>query len=170
MKRDLFLLRSIAVCKLIRDNSHLSSYLPKAFLPVFVFMTVFIGLSFAANAADTIRVNIPRVTVTMARSYNFSSAANSVYVPVEFNSTMSADEVADYIEESNVFLFDHYGDDVATDEDGNLFTTYTDDEGKLIMERRGNTRYPSVCRRELYPYMQAHTGTVMTDWEGSRRV
>ena len=133
-------------------------------------MTVFIGLSFAANAADTIRVNIPRVTVTMARSYNFSSAANSVYVPVEFNSTMSADEVADYIEESNVFLFDHYGDDVATDEDGNLFTTYTDDEGKLIMERRGNTRYPSVCRRELYPYMQAHTGTVMTDWEGSRRV
>ena len=55
---------------------------------------------------------------------------------------------------------------MATDEDGNLFTTYTDDEGKLIMERRGNTRYPSVCRRELYPYMQAHTGTVMTDWEG----
>ena len=51
-------------------------------------------------AADTIRVNIPRVTVTMARSYNFSSAANSVYVPVEFNSTMNADKVADYIEES----------------------------------------------------------------------
>ena len=38
------------------------------------------------------------------------------------------------------------------------------------MERRGNTRYPSVCRRELYPYMQAHTGTVMTDWEGLQQV
>ncbi len=25
---------------------------------------------------------------------------------------MSADKVADYIEESNVFLFDHFGDDV----------------------------------------------------------
>ena len=98
MKRDLFLLRSIAVCKLIRDNSHLSSYLPKAFWPVFAFMTVFIGLSFTAGAADTIRVNIPRVTVTMARSYNFSRASNSVYVPVEFNSAMSADKVADYIE------------------------------------------------------------------------
>ena len=88
MKRDLFLLRSIAVCMLIRDNSHLSSYLPKAFWPVFAFITVFLGLSFTAGAADTIRVNIPRVTVIMARSYNFSSAANSVYVPVEFNSTM----------------------------------------------------------------------------------
>ena len=61
-------------------------------------------------AAETIRVNIPRVTVTMARSYNFTSAANSVYVPVEFNSAMSADKVADYIEESNAFLFDHYGE------------------------------------------------------------
>ena len=63
-------------------------------------------------AADTIRVNIPRVTVTMARSYNFTRAANDIYVPVEFNSAMSADKVADYIEESNAFLFDHYGDDV----------------------------------------------------------
>ena len=88
-------------------------------------------------AAETIRVNIPRVTVTMARSYNFSSAANSVYVPVEFNSTMSADEVADYIEESNAFLFDHYGEDVATDEDGKVFTTYKDVAGRLIMEKRG---------------------------------
>ena len=49
-------------------------------------------------AADTIRVNIPRVTVTMARSYNFTRAANDIYVPVEFNSAMSADKVADYIE------------------------------------------------------------------------
>ena len=88
-------------------------------------------------AADTIRVNIPRVTVTMARSYNFSSAANSVYVPVEFNSAMSADKVADYIEESNAFLFDHYGEDVATDEDGKVFTTYKDVAGRLIMEKRG---------------------------------
>ncbi|MDO4368711.1 MAG: hypothetical protein Q4C26_08485, partial [Bacteroidales bacterium] len=88
-------------------------------------------------AADTIRVNIPRVTVTMARSYNFTSAANSVYVPVEFNSAMSADKVADYIEESNAFLFDHYGEDVATDEDGKVFTTYKDVAGRLIMEKRG---------------------------------
>ena len=133
MKRDLFLLRSIAVCKLIRDNSHLSSYLPKAFLPVFVFMTVFIGLSFAANAAETIRVNIPRVTVTMARSYNFNSAANSVYVPVEFNSTMSADEVADYIEESNAFLFDHFGDDVVE------ISGVSDDFDTIYLDIKPNT-------------------------------
>ncbi len=113
MKRDLFLLRSIAVC---------------------ILMLLMPLLSFAA---DTIRVNIPRVTVTMARSYNFSSAANSVYVPVEFNSAMSADKVADYIEESNAFLFDHYGEDVATDEDGKVFTTYKDVAGRLIMEKRG---------------------------------
>ncbi len=133
MKRDLFLLRSIAVCKLIRDNSHLSSYLPKAFWPVFAFMTVFFGLSFTAGAADTIRVNIPRVTVTMARSYNFSSAANSVYVPVEFNSTMSADEVADYIEESNVFLFDHFGDDVVE------ISGVSDDLGTIYLDIKPNT-------------------------------
>ena len=133
MKRDLFLLRSIAICKLIRDNSHLSSYLPKAFLPIFVFMTVFIGLSFAANAAETIRVNIPRVTVTMARSYNFNSAANSVYVPVEFNSTMSADEVADYIEESNAFLFDHYGEDVVE------MSGVSDDFGTIYLDIKPNT-------------------------------
>ena len=133
MKRDLFLLRSIAICKLIRDNSHLSSYLPKAFLPIFVFMTVFIGLSFAANAADTVRVNIPRVTVTMARSYNFNSAANSVYVPVEFNSTMSADEVADYIEESNAFLFDHYGEDVVE------MSGVSDDFGTIYLDIKPNT-------------------------------
>ena len=113
MKRDLFLLRSIAVC---------------------ILMLLMPLLSFAA---DTIRVNIPRVTVTMARNYNFSSAANSVYVPVEFNSAMSADKVADYIEESNAFLFDHYGEDVATDEDGKVFTTYKDVAGRLIMEKRG---------------------------------
>ena len=133
MKRDLFLLRSIAICKLIRDNSHLSSYLPKAFLPIFVFMTVFIGLSFAANAADTVRVNIPRVTVTMARSYNFNSAANSVYVPVEFNSTMSADEVADYIEESNAFLFDHFGDDVVE------ISGVSDDFDTIYLDIKPNT-------------------------------
>ena len=133
MKRDLFLLRSIAVCKLIRDNSHLSSYLPKAFWPVFAFMTVFIGLSFTAGAADTIRVNIPRVTVTMARSYNFSSAANSVYVPVEFNSAMSADKVADYIEESNAFLFDHYGDDVVE------ISGVSDDLGTIYLDIKPNT-------------------------------
>ena len=133
MKRVLFLLRSIAICKLIRDNSHLSSYLPKAFLPIFVFMTVFIGLSFAANAAETIRVNIPRVTVTMARSYNFTSAANSVYVPVEFNSTMSADKVADYIEESNAFLFDHYGEDVVE------MSGVSDDFGTIYLDIKPNT-------------------------------
>ena len=76
-----------------RDSNHLSSYLQKAFWPVFAFMTAFLGLSFTAGAADTIRVNIPRVTVTMARSYNFTNAANDIYVPVEFNSTMSADKV-----------------------------------------------------------------------------
>ena len=133
MKRDLFLLRSIAVCKLIRDNSHLSSYLPKAFWPVFAFMTVFFGLSFTAGAADTIRVNIPRVTVTMARSYNFTSAANSVYVPVEFNSAMSADKVADYIEESNAFLFDHYGDDVVE------ISGVSDDLGTIYLDIKPNT-------------------------------
>ena len=116
-----------------RGSSHLSSYLPKAFWPVFAFITVFLGLSFAANAADTIRVNIPRVTVTMARSYNFSSAANSVYVPVEFNSTMSADEVADYIEESNVFLFDHFGDDVVE------MSGVSDDLGTIYLDIKPNT-------------------------------
>ena len=116
-----------------RGSSHLSSYLPKAFWPVFAFMTVFIGLSFTAGAADTIRVNIPRVTVTMARSYNFTSAANSVYVPVEFNSAMSADKVADYIEESNAFLFDHFGDDVAE------ISGVSDDLGTIYLDIKPNT-------------------------------
>ena len=116
-----------------RSSSHLSSYLPKAFWPVFAFMTAFFGLSFAANAADTIRVNIPRVTVTMARSYNFTSAANSVYVPVEFNSAMSADKVADYIEESNAFLFDHYGDDVVE------ISGVSDDLGTIYLDIKPNT-------------------------------
>ena len=116
-----------------RGSSHLSSYLPKAFWPVFAFMTVFIGLSFTAGAADTIRVNIPRVTVTMARSYNFTSAANSVYVPVEFNSAMSADKVADYIEESNAFLFDHYGEDVVE------ISGVSDDFGTIYLDIKPNT-------------------------------
>ena len=71
MKKDLFSPRSIAVCMLM------------------------LLMPFISFAADTIRVNIPRVTVTMARSYNFNSAANSVYVPVEFNSAMSADKVVE---------------------------------------------------------------------------
>ena len=96
-------------------------------------MTVFFGLSFTAGAADTIRVNIPRVTVTMARSYNFTSAANSVYVPVEFNSAMSADKVADYIEESNAFLFDHYGDDVVE------ISGVSDDLGTIYLDIKPNT-------------------------------
>ena len=116
-----------------RGRSHLSSYLPKVFWPVFAFMTVFIGLSFTAGAADTIRVNIPRVTVTMARSYNFTSVANSVYVPVEFNSTMSADKVADYIEESNAFLFDHYGEDVVE------ISGVSDDFGTIYLDIKPNT-------------------------------
>ena len=109
MKRDLFLLRSIAVC---------------------ILMLLMPLLSFAA---DTIRVNIPRVTVTMARSYNFSSAANSVYVPVEFNSAMSADKVADYIEESNAFLFDHYGEDVVE------ISGVSDDFGTIYLDIKPNT-------------------------------
>ena len=115
------------------ERSHLSSYLQKAFRPVFAFMTAFLGLSFTAGAADTIRVNIPRVTVTMARSYNFTSAANSVYVPVEFNSAMSADKVADYIEESNAFLFDHYGEDVVE------ISGVSDDFGTIYLDIKPNT-------------------------------
>ncbi len=116
-----------------RGSSHLSSYLPKAFWPVFAFMTVFLGLSFTAGAADTIRVNIPRVTVTMARSYNFTSAANDIYVPVEFNSTMSADKVADYIAESNEFFGDHYGDDVVE------ISGVSDDFGTIYLDIKPNT-------------------------------
>ena len=109
MKRDLFLLRSIAVCILM------------------------LLMPLLSIAADTIRVNIPRVTVTMARSYNFSSAANSVYVPVEFNSAMSADKVADYIEESNAFLFDHYGEDVVE------ISGVSDDFGTIYLDIKPNT-------------------------------
>ena len=115
------------------SRSHLSSYLPKAFWPVFAFITVFLGLSFAANAADTIRVNIPRVTVTMARSYNFTSSANDIYVPVEFNSTMSADKVEDYIAESNEFFGDHYGDDVVE------MSGVSDDFGTIYLDIKPNT-------------------------------
>ena len=118
-------------------------------MPVFVFMTVFLGLSFAANAADTIRVNIPRVTVTMARNYNFSSAANSVYVPVEFNSTMSADKVADYIEESNAFLFDHYGEDVVE----------RNDYYPLGMRTATGNSYPQLTTN-LYKYNGKEVQTV----------
>ena len=128
MKKDLFSPRSIAICMLM------------LLMPLFSF------------AADTIRVNIPRVTVTMARSYNFSSAANSVYVPVEFNSTMSADKVADYIEESNAFLFDHYGDDVvektgATAADGAIKAEYlysADGIKQRVVDGAGSNGY-------LYP-------------------
>ena len=109
MKRDLFLLRSIAVC---------------------ILMLLMPLLSFAA---DTIRVIIPRGTVTMARSSNFTSAAHSVYVPVEFNSAMSADKVADYIEESNAFLFDHYGDDVVE------ISGVSDDLGTIYLDIKPNT-------------------------------
>ena len=96
-------------------------------------MTVFLGLSFTAGAADTIRVNIPRVTVTMARSYNFTSAANDIYVPVEFNSTMSADKVEDYITESNEFFGDHYGDDVVE------MSGVSDDLGTIYLDIKPNT-------------------------------
>ena len=84
-------------------------------------------------AVDNIRVNIPRVTVTMARSYNFTSAANEIYVPVEFNSAMSADKVADYIEESNAFLFDHYGEDVVE------ISGVSDDFGTIYLDIKPNT-------------------------------
>ncbi len=84
-------------------------------------------------AADTIRVNIPCVTVTTARSYNFSSAANEIYVPVEFNSAMSASDVADYIEESNAFLFDHYGTDVVE------ISGVSDDFGTIYLDIKPNT-------------------------------
>ncbi len=90
-------------------------------------------MPFISIAADTIRVNIPRVTVTMARNYNFSSAANSVYVPVEFNSSMSADKVADYIEESNAYLFDHYGEDVVE------ISGVSDDFGTIYLDIKPNT-------------------------------
>ena len=86
-----------------------------------------------SGAADTIRVNIPRVTVTMARSYNFTSAANDIYVPVEFNSAMSTDKVEDYIEESNAFLFDHYGDDVVE------MSGVSDDLGTIYLDIKPNT-------------------------------
>ncbi len=86
-----------------------------------------------SGAADTIRVNIQRVTVTMARSYNFTSAANDIYVPVEFNSAMSTDKVEDYIEESNAFLFDHYGDDVVE------MSGVSDDFGTIYLDIKPNT-------------------------------
>ena len=86
-----------------------------------------------SGAADTIRVNIQRVTVTMARSYNFTSAANDIYVPVEFNSAMSTDKVEDYIEESNAFLFDHYGDDVVE------MCGVSDDFGTIYLDIKPNT-------------------------------
>ena len=143
------------------SRSHLSSYLPKAFWPVFAFITVFLGLSFAANAADTIRVNIPRVTVTMARSYNFTSAANSVYVPVEFNSAMSADKVVDYIEESNAFLFDHYGE----------YVVERNDYYPMGMRTAAGNSYPQLTTN-LYKYngkeVQTVGGLGFTDYEAAK--
>ena len=69
----------------------------------------------------------------MARSYNFTSAANDIYVPVEFNSAMSTDKVEDYIEESNAFLFDHYGDDVVE------MSGVSDDFGTIYLDIKPNT-------------------------------
>ena len=201
-----------------RDIGHLSTYLQRRLWQTLLFAILMLLMPHLSLAADTIRVNIPRVTVTMARSYNFTSAANSVYVPVEFNSAMSADKVADYIEESaplqgqSSFYGSMFGTgesghaktrrvyepselnrvsqeykpgsaytnknisysyetnsanevfnlrvnlatgalhtdgsypyydagtlfkDVATDEDGKVFTTYKDVAGRLIMEKRG---------------------------------
>ena len=118
-----------------------------------------------SGAADTIRVNIPRVTVTMARSYNFTSAANDIYVPVEFNSAMSTDKVEDYIEESNAFLFDHYGDDVVE------MSGVSDDFGTIYLDIKPNTGIKRVLlitssssgsvveRNDYYPLgMRTSTG------------
>ena len=109
-------------------------------------------------AADTIRVNIPRVTVTMARSYNFTSAANSVYVSVEFNSAMSADKVADYIEESNAFLFDHYGDDVVEkNSTGGISRTSTkyDFRGNILaVDENHSAGSLTITKGTVYSYDQ----------------
>ena len=105
----------------------------KSLYSIILLIMLMLLMPFISFAADTIRVNIPRVTVTMARSYNFTSAANSVYVPVEFNSAMSADKVADYIEESNAFLFDHYGDDVVE------ISGVSDDLGTIYLDIKPNT-------------------------------
>ena len=112
-------------------------------------------------AAETIRVNIPRVTVTMARSYNFTSAANSVYVPVEFNSAMSADKVADYIEESNAFLFDHYGE----------YVVERNDYYPMGMRTATGNGYPQLATN-LYKYNGKEVQTIgnlgFTDYEAAK--
>ncbi len=105
----------------------------KSLYSIILLIMLMLLMPFISFAADTIRVNIPCVTVTMARSYNFSSATNSVYVPVEFNSTMSADKVADYIEECNAFLFDHYGEDVVE------ISGVSDDFGTIYLDIKPNT-------------------------------
>jgi len=116
-----------------RDNGYQSTYLQKGLRQTLLFVMLMLLMPLLSLAADTIRVNIPRVTVTTARSYNFSSAANEIYVPVEFNSAISASDVADYIEESNAFLFDHYGDDVVE------ISGVSDDFGTIYLDIKPNT-------------------------------
>ena len=116
-----------------RDNSHQSTYLQRRLRHTSLFTMLMLLMPLLSFAVDNIRVNIPRVTVTMARSYNFTSAANEIYVPVEFNSAMSADKVADYIEESNAYLFDHYGDDVVE------ISGVSDDFGTIYLDIKPST-------------------------------
>ena len=116
-----------------RDNSHLSTYLQRRLRQTLLFAMLMLLMPLLSIAADTIRVNIPRVTVTMARSYNFTSAANDIYVPVEFDSAMSADKVEDYITESNEFFGDHYGDDVVE------ISGVSDDFGTIYLDIKPNT-------------------------------
>ena len=91
-------------------------------------------------AADTIRVNIPRVTVTRAGNHSITSGANSVYVPVEFTFAMSADRVADYVEESNAVFHDHFGDGVVE------MSGVSDDFGTVYMEIKANPGRGRVIR------------------------
>ena len=46
---------------------------------------------------------------------------------------MSTDKVEDYIEESNAFLFDHYGDDVVE------MSGVSDDFGTIYLDIKPNT-------------------------------
>ena len=121
----------------------------KSLRSIILLIMLMLLMPFISFAADTIRVNIPRVTVTMARSYNFTSAANSVYVPVEFNSAMSADKVVDYIEESNAFLFDHYGE----------YVVERNDYYPLGMRTSTGNSYPQLTAN-LYKYNGKEVQTV----------
>ena len=116
-----------------RENSHLSTHLQRRLRQASLFAMLMLLMPLLSGAADTIRVNIPRVTVTMARSYNFTSAANDIYVPVEFDSAMSADKVEDYITESNEFFGDHYGDDVVE------MSGVSDDFSTIYLDIKPNT-------------------------------